>query len=80
MSVSEPLIQKRTCIAQLVPFVSYVPNAVDWSRGTGGFESTGAPQGFWTQKVTDQWLEKEFIITAMEHHPETVSTTGLIDT
>lgn len=44
-------ILKGTCIVQLVPFVSSVPNTVDQSRGTGGFGSTGVPQVFWTEKV-----------------------------
>ncbi|KAL2307026.1 hypothetical protein Nmel_004980 [Mimus melanotis] len=44
--VGEPsvVIQKGTCLAQLIPFVSCVPNVVDWSHDTGGFGSTGAPQ------------------------------------
>uniref|UniRef100_A0A8U8BMF2 dUTPase-like domain-containing protein n=1 Tax=Geospiza parvula TaxID=87175 RepID=A0A8U8BMF2_GEOPR len=46
VSVSEPpvVIQKGTCIAQLVPFMSCVPTVVDQSHGTGGFGSTGPPQ------------------------------------
>lgn len=58
--------------------MSYVPIAVSWSRGTGDLGSTGPPQVFWTQKVTDQRPEKECIFTAKGHHPETIIITGLI--
>lgn len=82
VSVSEPpvIIQKGTCIAQLVPFVSCVQNAGNWSCSIGCFGSTGAPQVFWTQKKTDQHPEKQCIVTAKGYHPETITITGLIDT
>lgn len=66
VSVSEPpvVIQKGTCIAQLVPFMSCVPTVVDRSRGTGGFGSTGSPQVLWTQKVTDERLVIQCLVTA----------------
>ncbi|KAL2300453.1 hypothetical protein Nmel_012430, partial [Mimus melanotis] len=81
VSVSDPpvVIQKGTCIAQLISFVSCVPNVVDRSRGTEGFGSTGPPLVFWTQRVTDHCLEEWCIVTAKGHHPETIILTGLLD-
>lgn len=81
VSVSElpVIIQKGTCIAQLVPFISCVLNAVNQSRDAGGFGSAGASQVFWTQKVTDQHPEKQCIVTAKGHHPEIITITGLIE-
>lgn len=81
VSVSEPSVvfQKGTCIAQFVPFMSCVPIVVDWSRGTGGFGSTGPPQVLWTQKVTDECLVIQCLVTAKGCHPGTTTLSGLLD-
>lgn len=66
VSIDDPpvTIQKGTCIAQIVPIVSSVPNTVGRSRGTGSFGSTGVPQVFWAEKVTENHPEKTCILTA----------------
>lgn len=48
--------------------------------GTGSFGSTGVPQVFWTEKVTESHPEKTCTLTASGCHPGTISVTGLIDT
>ncbi|NXJ28961.1 POK9 protein, partial [Dicrurus megarhynchus] len=74
------VIPAHTRIAQLVPFKSCVPRTGLKERGDQGFGSTGAPQVFWTQQLSEQRPQLICELTLKGAQPQTVKIKGLIDT
>ncbi|RMC10091.1 hypothetical protein DUI87_12889 [Hirundo rustica rustica] len=82
--VSTPIppltIPKGTQIAQLVPFKSSVSRTEDWSRGDGGFCSTGPPQVRWTAVLTKDRPETLCNVSMVGATPSEIHLRGLLDT
>ncbi|RMC21859.1 hypothetical protein DUI87_02730 [Hirundo rustica rustica] len=73
-------IPKGTRIAQLVPFKSSVSRVEDWSRGDGGFGSTGPPQVHWTAVLTKGCPETLCTVSMVGATPSEIHLHGLLDT
>ncbi|XP_050166939.1 uncharacterized protein LOC126637609 [Myiozetetes cayanensis] len=67
-------IEKGTCIAQLIPFMSCVPRTKDVTRGTGGFGSTGVPQVHWTTTVKDCRPQMTCVLSMAHASPATAKS------
>ena len=73
-------IEKGTRLAQLVPFQSCVPQTDNVIRGNGGFGSTGKPQVYWVQTVSDQRPQMHGVLELSGATPKKVRLAGLLDT
>lgn len=72
-------IKGGTQIAQLIPFKSCVPATEQVIHGTQGFGSTGKPQVFWSQRITESRPEMTCTLTMANASPSQIKLIGLLD-
>lgn len=72
-------IKGGTRIAQFVPFMNCVPATEQVIRGTQGFGSTGKPQVFLLQRITESRPEMTCTLTMANAYPSQIKLIGLLD-
>lgn len=67
-------------IAQLILFRSQVKYAADQERGAGGFGSTGQPETYWMQKVSQERPLITCVVKLKGDQPNDIKIRGMMDT
>ncbi|KFV53075.1 hypothetical protein N341_08831, partial [Tyto alba] len=71
-------VPKGTCSAQLILFSNKLPSTMEkHKKREGGFGSTGSPQVFWVQAISDKRPTYKCTLSLQEQQ---ITLTGVLDT